>query len=542
MWGFPSAYAPPPPPARPARDGHASPTPTPAPRRPRRSGVWAGLGILAVVALIASALGVVAGRSSDQGNVTATSARIGKVPVDEQTRELPSNISDIEVAGSATGAIVTTATAALAEIDQFWRANWSEVGRGSYQTIGGGFVAASARDAVSCAGQRVDVQGNAFYCPEDDKLVFDAQSLLPQIQQKFGPLAVGVILAHEWGHAISARAGLTQNSPTVLWEQQADCYAGSWVAGIRDNNDGYLKVDDSTLDLALAAMVSFKDPLGTDPSDPAAHGTAFDRIRAFQEGVESGPKTCDAYTADDLPLVSTPFLSQDDYYNGGNLPLQDAYDAMNADLKTFWTDEWPKLAKGTFSNPEVVVYGQGEDSTGGSGQGRRNKANRRRTRSREPDRRRTSRRARRPSTSPQDVFYCPSSNTIAMKADGTVVTATEQIGDNALGELLGVGYALSAVHQLDGSARAGVELSEQADCLRACGPASVFDGTNDPEASDGLLLSPGDLDEAVMTLLDHRRPLEGLHAPAPASIGWRRIVPASPMDVSACNLLTRGTR
>ena len=488
--------------------GTLPPPPTPAPRRPRRSGIWAGLGILAVVALIASALGVVAGRSSDQGNVTATSARIGKVPVDEQTRELPSNISDIEVAGSATGAIVTTATAALAEIDQFWRANWSEVGRGSYQTIGGGFVAASARDAVSCAGQRVDVQGNAFYCPEDDKLVFDAQSLLPQIQQKFGPLAVGVILAHEWGHAISARAGLTQNSPTVLWEQQADCYAGSWVAGIRDNNDGYLKVDDSTLDLALAAMVSFKDPLGTDPSDPAAHGTAFDRIRAFQEGVESGPKTCDAYTADDLPLVSTPFLSEDDYYNGGNLPLQEAFDAMTADLKTFWTDEWPKLAKGTFSNPEVVVYGQGEDSTGGSGQGQSEQGE-----SEEDSQSGTRSQADKPSCSSpigiaQDVFFCPSSNTIAMKADGTVVTATDQIGDNALGELLGVGYGLSAVHQLDGSAKAGVELSEQADCLSGVWTRAVFDRANDPEASDGLLLSPGDLDEAVMTLLataDHSK-------------------------------------
>ena len=39
-------------------------------------------------------------------------------------------------------------------------------------------------------------------------------------------------MAHEYGHAIQARLGL-DDQPTVVLEQQADCFAGSWIADIQ---------------------------------------------------------------------------------------------------------------------------------------------------------------------------------------------------------------------------------------------------------------------------------------------------------------------
>jgi len=35
--------------------------------------------------------------------------------------------------------------------------------------------------------------GAAFYCPDGDFIAWDAQTLVPQLQEDFGPLLVGVV-------------------------------------------------------------------------------------------------------------------------------------------------------------------------------------------------------------------------------------------------------------------------------------------------------------------------------------------------------------
>ena len=48
---------------------------------------------------------------------------------------------------------------------------------------------------------------------------------------EFGASILGVVFAHEYGHVIQARAGvLGRELPTIVSEQQADCFAGAWVA------------------------------------------------------------------------------------------------------------------------------------------------------------------------------------------------------------------------------------------------------------------------------------------------------------------------
>ncbi len=89
-------------------------------------------------------------------------------------------------------------------------------------------------------------------------------------------------------------------SLTVVSELQADCFAGSWAQYAQQQQ----ALDDGDLDEATTALLSAADVRGTPFTDPRAHGTAFERIRAFTDGYESGPSACSPARAEDW-LVST---------------------------------------------------------------------------------------------------------------------------------------------------------------------------------------------------------------------------------------------
>ena len=93
------------------------------------------------------------------------------------------------------------------------------------------------------------------------------------------------MLAHEWGHAVQARVGF-ETYQTVYLEQQADCFAGAW-ARTSPRATRRLAVGDD-LDTALAGLLQLSDPSGVDGSQDGAHGNGFDRVGAFQDGVEGG--------------------------------------------------------------------------------------------------------------------------------------------------------------------------------------------------------------------------------------------------------------
>jgi predicted metalloprotease len=74
----------------------------------------------------------------------------------------------------------------------------------------------------------------------------------------------------------------------VLTELQADCFAGAWSRHVQD--EGLLEAGD--LDEATLAVFSARDVPGTDFTDPAAHGSGFERTRAFTDGYADGPGAC----------------------------------------------------------------------------------------------------------------------------------------------------------------------------------------------------------------------------------------------------------
>jgi predicted metalloprotease len=75
---------------------------------------------------------------------------------------------------------------------------------------------------------------------------------------------------------------------TVLSELQADCFAGAWAAHVAEQG----LLDEGDLDEATLAVFSGRDVPGTQFTDPQAHGSGFERTRAFADGYESGPARC----------------------------------------------------------------------------------------------------------------------------------------------------------------------------------------------------------------------------------------------------------
>ncbi len=64
-------------------------------------------------------------------------------------------------------------------------------------------------------------------------MVYDdgEDGVLARLAEQFGPSIMGVVLAHEYGHAIQARSGaLPATCRHDHTEQQADCFAGAWTA------------------------------------------------------------------------------------------------------------------------------------------------------------------------------------------------------------------------------------------------------------------------------------------------------------------------
>jgi predicted metalloprotease len=229
---------------------------------------------------------------------------------------------DIKIQGDDGGKVNRIAANAIVDIQTWWTKQYPEVYGSPYEAVDGGFFAIDRNTSVvglPCNPPDISVvMNNAFYCPPDDAIAWDQENLLPDLAAQFGDFTVAVVLAHEWGHAIQARADFDQ--PTVVMELQADCFAGAWSKHITTDKDARFQVTVAQLDQALAGFLSLRDAPGTVSTDPNAHGSGFDRVGAFQEGFEKGAKRCREFKPGDPQPFQFPF-SVDDVHTGGELPL-----------------------------------------------------------------------------------------------------------------------------------------------------------------------------------------------------------------------------
>ncbi len=188
---------------------------------------------------------------------------------------------------------------------------------------------------ISC-GQSLDpsiLNSNAIYCPTEDYITWDSNFLIPNFYANFGKSAVGVVLAHEYGHAVQTRGGL--DAAPIIRDLQADCFAGSWIRRSIDGS-GTVRLRERDLQGALSGFLLLRDPPGAPTDGFSAHGSAFDRVNAFQSGYDDGADRCRDFATVGVEIVDLNLERGD--INAGNLAYEDARDAVLDDLAAFWAD------------------------------------------------------------------------------------------------------------------------------------------------------------------------------------------------------------
>jgi predicted metalloprotease len=259
----------------------------------------------------------------------------------------------------------------------------------------------------------------------------------------------------------------------VVLEQQADCFAGSWLADVQaGHSPSFRKVTAGQLDNTVAGILMLRDQPGTSARAEGAHGNAFDRVRALQEGVEQGAARCAGYDAGNLPVTEVPFLTAQDAATGGELDYDEALNLLAQDAQDYWTRTFPSLAGQSWPPLRVEAFGTGSP----------------------PDCPRPDETAR------GSAFYCPGGDFVAFDNEQLAPALYQRIGDFALGMLLGDLFARAAQDRR-GASTAGRDGQLAVDCLAGS-------WTNDLLVRERRL-SPGDLDEAVGALLAFGRATEG---------------------------------
>ena len=393
------------------------------------------------------------------------SAVAGCVTVRESTAPDDSASASASPSASPNDAVVRS----IKDVERFWTAAYPALSSGAaFKPVQGGYHPYTRNKLPpACGGETTDYQPNAFYCPDGDFIAWDAETLIPQLQAQFGPLLVGVVIAHEYGHAVQTKLGLS-DQPTVVLEQQADCFAGAWTADVLAGRSAAFKdVTPAQLDNTVAGLLMLRDQPGTSAQAPQAHGNAFDRVRALQDGVEEGATTCAGYRAGNLPVTEVAFTNPQDAATGGELPYGQAVNSLAADAQDYWSRTYPELARAPWQTLRIEPF------------------------SGTP-----------PQCSTPDVvaggsaFYCRDGDFVAFDNGRLGPQLYENIGDNALGMLLGDLFARAAQD------RRGRSTTDRAGQLAVdCLAGSWTNNQLQRKPDEGLTLSPGDLDEAVAALL-----------------------------------------
>jgi predicted metalloprotease len=368
---------------------------------------------------------------------------------------------------------------ALNDIEAWWADTFPAVYGQAFEPLRGGVYAAYPARTTPIPGCETDVptpyediaQYSAFYCLDGDFMVYDdgESGVLAQLSAEFGPSILGVVFAHEYGHAIQGRAGvLGRDLPTITTEQQADCFAGAWVAHVRDGGATGITFDDADVRSGLVAMITVRDPLGIDQFEAGGHGSAFDRVGAFQTGFSDGAARCAELADDPLPLVPNVFRPGEN--PSGNLPFEDVMAFIPADLQQYW-DGVVAAAGATMPALTVVPVAAGDDVECDDPAG----------------------------SVVTGAVYCPATQQVFFD-DDLARDLYGRFGDFVVGYMLGGAWSEAAQvvlgSSLDGEARFLAD-----DCLTGAWAGTMIPENKAPDDPRTAIIQAGDLDEAIQAAL-----------------------------------------
>jgi predicted metalloprotease len=382
--------------------------------------------------------------------------------------------------------------AAMTDLEAWWSAQYPEVYGEPFTPLQGRVYAAyqdRPDQLPGCGAPRTTYdevqQFVAFYCGEGDFIIYDDGDggLLAQLADSFGPATIGIVLAHEYGHAIQLRSGVLQRSlATVTTEQQADCFAGAWAGRAARGESPWLRFTDDDVRAGLIAMLEVRDPVGVDQFTPGGHGSGFDRVGAFQVGFLEGPSRCASIVEDPLPLMPNQFTTENDFLSQGNAPFgygeDELFGFLPTDLNLFWDEELDAEVPG-FDGLSLVPVDGPSDVDCDDLRGRFD----------------------------DGVALCATTATVYLNEPVAfeLYQQATTFGDFSIGYLLGTVWA-EAVQIARDSELTGEARALRDDCLAGAWVRTVIPDENgmlpQPRLEERTaVVSPGDLDEAVRTVI-----------------------------------------
>jgi predicted metalloprotease len=412
---------------------------------------------------------------------------------DAASTTVGTEIEDVEdrFHGEGIGSDDEVILAALQDVEAYWQNQFPEIFDGEeFEPVEAFFAYGPDTESPPCGSPPPpydQIAGNAFYCSLSDIIAWDTTQLIPEMQEEFGDFALGMVMAHEYGHAVQERVGF--DGPTIAFEQQADCYAGAWAQWVREGNASNFEIRLEDLDSSLAGFLELRDTPNTSLLDPGAHGTAFDRVSAFQDGFFNGADKCAAYSADNLPAVPLELFDEDFLGEEPNEEFGVVEDLIVDDLDNFWTvafnelgEEWdPPRTEALDPSDGDLPECDGEPLDRDDVEG--------------------------------EALYCEAEDLVAWDEARLMPELYEKIGDFAMASVIGTQYSQAALAKLGDEAEGeepdtdALDTALRADCLTGAWIASAVlqdrggvDEESNPLGNE-FVLTPGDLDEVVESFL-----------------------------------------
>lgn len=316
----------------------------------------------------------------------------------------------------------------------------------------------------SACGVKLAKRVNASYVGSCDSIVWDRGVLMPMMEKQVGELSAPTILAHEMGHLVQARLGVARTS-TLLFEQQADCYAGAYWRWVADGHSKYFDYSpgDGTRQM-FTAMMWVGDPAGLMADNGDAHGNGFDRSFAAAIGFANGPKRCNEITQKEVDERGQQTGFGQIPKNFGNIEVTDKLiNQVVVTLDSYFGQTVPGYQK-----PKLEPY-TGDNPPACQG-----------------------------TTPKPPVDYCPASKSVRynlaqlQKVGTPAASWRANNGDFSAMVLVASRYALAA--QATGG---GSVTGDQAGLRGLCYTGTWAHWLRNPQGPDKLKLSPNDLNKAV---------------------------------------------
>ena len=381
------------------------------------------------------------------------------------------------VVNTDNGAIDKLALLSINDIEEYWKAVYSQSLKGTFKPVDK-LVSYDSNDSnspVVCHNETYKLV-NAFFTSRCNLIAWDRGVFMPVAKQYFGEISVTGVLAHEFGHALQTMAKLvTRSDPTIVREQQADCFAGVYLYWVASGKSPRFTLSTGDgIDHVLAGIITTRDPvMDSDTENDDEHGSALDRVSAFQMGFLSGVPACASINKaeitqrrGDLPTSLT--VDSSGTPQTGEVPINEDTLATLMEVlgKIFGLKQPPTLSYKAADCPDAKA-------------------------------------------SPP-ASYCPATNTIvvdlpALAKVGKVADEKEHTlpqGDDTALSIVMSRYALAAQHER-GLPMQSPWTALRTACLTGVVHRKMAEPIDTPDHKE-LQLTAGDLDEAVSGLLTNK--------------------------------------